>query len=812
MNARRAVIDVVCRRLPSDIATAAAGDIEEVWRREVARSRIVAVVHLTRELTVLWWCARRIERGDRRAVVLHEERRVHVLSILRLDARFAIRLLIRDPRTAVLSIGTLAIGLAATTALFALTNAWLLRPLPFRAARDLVAVWETVPSQDVFENTPAPAVLYDWRARSHAFAGLGAMTTGTANLTGAGDPEQLSAIRADAELLHVLNLEPAIGRVFPDSEDVPAEVLLTDGFWRRRFGGSRDVVGTTLTLDGAPAAIVGVLAPGTALLGIDADVWVPLRFNAAERGSLSRYLWVVGRLRPGVSVDQASADVDAIARSREPGLGARAVSLQEQTVGSLGHDLPVLFGATAVLLLIACANVASLTLARAASRRREFALRAALGASRWRLARQVVVEAVPAGLMGGAAGLLLSSWIVRAFTAWLPQRDTLSAVQLSDPRVAAFGLAASLAASIVFAVGPALQSASRRTIAALREGSRGQTVSQAPLRVLASLEIGLAVALLVAAALVGRSFLRLSHADLGFQPAGVVTFELPRPSHAAAGADAAFFDQLLGRLAESPAVRGAGLSQALPLKSFGFGSNFPVDGLPAGSPNHPAMWRIVSPQYFDTLGIPLKSGRAFDAHDRDGSPLVAIVSESYAKAAWPDGTSPIGRRIGWATLAHPMTVVGVASDVHLSAASGPAPHVYMPFTQVDQFVPTQLAVRARGSDAQAIDVVRRAVWSIDPLQPVANIQPMSALAWRQLGRRRFQLALWTSFAVSAAVLALLGVYGVVSYTVRRSSKEIGIRLALGARPSAVVAQVVRQGLWMAAAGASVGVLIAVLDG
>jgi putative ABC transport system permease protein len=783
---RRRLVALLCRSLPPEIADAAAGDLEEQWRRDAGHSRTRAALHLGREVVPLVWCALRSRA---------------MLSTFWRDLFYAVRLVRREPKPAVVVALTLAVGLGAATALFALTNAWLLRPLPFPGASRLVAVWETIPSQDVFQNTPAPAVLFEWRARAHAFDGLGAMTTATANLTGSGDPERLNVLRLDDEMVRVLRVRPAAGRLF--SFDAAAdEVLLSDAFWRRRFGGSAAAVGVPLLLDGRPAIVAGVLPPGITLLGIEADIWRPLRFTAAERQSRSRYLWVVGRLRDGVSVGQASADVEAIAQSLQPGLGARAVSLQEQTVGTLAHDLPVLLGATGVLLLIACANVAGLTLARASARRREFAVRAALGAGRPRLAAQVIVEALPPALLGGAAGLVAGGWLVRGFVAWLPQRESLAAVQLGDPRVFAFGLAVSIAAAAIFGAAPALLAGSRRTAAGLRADGRIASPSRAPMSVLAAIEVALSVALLIAAALVARSFVRLAHVDLGFRTEGIVTFELPRPRDAAG---AAFLDELLRQLDASPAVASAAVSQGLPLRSFGFGSNFPVDE--AAPKDHPAYWRIVSARYFETMGIPIVEGRTFDRRDHAGSPHVAIVSASFARAAWP-GASAIGKRLAWASPDRSMTVVGVASDIRLTQASGPAPHVYMPYGQVDEFQPTQLAVRGRAGEAEVIDAVRRAAWTIDARQPVAGIETMDALAWRVLGRRRFQLALWMSFAAAAALLALLGVYGTVSYGVHRSAKEIGIRLALGAPPQRLMARVVAHAVAVAAAGTAAGMVLA----
>jgi len=787
MSAVRRLVHALSRLLPREIADAAAGDLEEQWRRDARQSRARAAARLAAEIPALLWCALRSR---------------DVVSTFGRDLRYGVRLACRQPKAALLSLLTLALGLGAATALFALTNAWLLRPLPFPDADRLVAVWETVPSQDVFENTPAPAVLFEWRARARDFDALGAMTTAVATMTGAGDPERLAVLRVDEEMARVVGLRAAAGRLMSVSNGAPAEAMLSDAFWHRRFGGSPAVIGSSLTLDGQPVVVAGVLPADLSLLGLGADVWRPLRFTAAERESRSRYLWVIGRLRHGIAVARASDEVNAVSMSREPGLGARAVPLQEQTVGSLGHDLPVLLGATGVLLLIACANVAGLALARASVRRREFAVRAALGASRGRIAMQMIAEAMPVAFVGGIAGLVMSGWLVRAFVAWLPQREALAPVPLADPRVFAFGLAASVLSALCFGSVPAAAGASRRNAGAAGDDTRVQSASPAPLRMLAAVEIALSVALVIAAALVSRSFIRLSRVDLGFTPNGVVTFELPRrpgsESHA-------FFTEMLRRLETSPGIAGAGLTQALPLKSFGFGSNFPAEGVPPA--NRLTLWRIVSPQYFDTLKIPMVEGRAFDGRDASGAPRVAIVSESYAKATWP-GQRAIGRRIGWATLERPMTVVGVVRDIRLTASAPIVPHVYMPFTQVDEFQPSQLAVRTGASVAEAVEAVRRAVWAIDPSQPIAGIQTMDALAWRTLARRRFQLALWISFAAVAAVLSLVGIYGVVSFAVRRSVKELGIRLALGARSAPLAARLVAQALAIAAAGTTAGMLIA----
>jgi putative ABC transport system permease protein len=732
-----------------------------------------------------------------------------MLSAFLRDVRYAARLFGREPRTSLLSVLTLALGIGATTALFTLTNAWLLRPLPFPNADRLVAVWETIPSASIFENTPAPAVLFDWKARARAFDGLAAFTPSSQNLSGRGEPERLNGIVASPELLDVLGVRPALGQPFTTAADGNGDdALLSWPFWQRRFAGDPAVLGTTLTLNGRAVRVIGVLPRGLQIMNMEADLWRPLRFTAAEQASQSRYLWVVGRMRAGITAAQATADLDAIARARSNGdLGARAVPLQEQTVGSLGHDLPVLLGATAVLLLIACANVASLTLARASTRRNEFLVRAALGAGRARIARQVLTEGLVMALSGGIAGLLLCGWLVRGFQAWLPQADRLPGVDLVDPRVFGFTFAISLATAVLFAIAPALQCGSRDVMTSLRGAARSVTAGLLPLRLLAAFEVALGVALLISAGVVGRSFIRLARLDLGFDARGVVTFELPRTADRERPGSP-FHDELLRRLADAPGIASAGVTQALPLKSFGFGSNFPVERATGKEGNLLSNWRIVSPQYFAAIGVALRQGRAFDSRDVAGGERVAIVSETYVRQAWPDGTSPIGRRIGWATLDQPMTVVGVAADIRLSPTIAPSPHVYMPYTQVAGFLPEQLVARGTLGDAQTIDAVRRAVWAVDPLQPIANVRTMDDLLWRLLGRRRFQLTLWAGFALVAVSLAMVGVYGVVSYLVRQSTKEIGIRLALGASPAALRWLVLRQGAWVGAGGIAAGLVLA----
>ena len=732
---------------------------------------------------------------------------VHLWS----DVRFACRLARREPWPFAAAAVTIGLGLAAVIALFSIADAWLLRPLPFADPGSLVSVWETVPSQSIFENTPAPAVLFDWRAQTRTLASIGALTTATATLTGAADPERLSVLLTTPDLGAVLGIVPLRGRLFVAADGLfPAAnvALITEGFWRRRFGGAADVVGRTIVLDGRPTRIVGVLPDRARLLDLEADVWRPLAFSAREASSESRYLWVIARMRQGVTAAAASADVDAVARRRLQGqLGARAVPLQLQTVGSMAHDVPALFVATLVLLLLSCANVASLTLARGAARRREFMVRAALGASRWRVARQLLTESAVTAAAGGVLGLVLAAWIVRTVEILLPQAKSLPPVDIADARVFAFAAVASLAAALMFGGAAAAQSSVAERRLGLKEGERFIVGGQGLLlRLFSSLEIALALMLLVAAGLAGRSFFGLTRVDLGFSPDGVMTFAVSRPENQTPAARLAFAQALLQSLRGTPGIRHAALTQALPLKSFGFGSNF-LTGPAPGAASVPAHWRIVSDDYFAALGIPIRAGRAFAVSDGASAPRTAIVSAAFAEKAWP-GQNPIGRELYWATPELAMTVVGVAADIRLAPAGTADAHVYMPAAQVPDFEASQLAVRSDLAPAQTVSVVRQAVAGVDRLQPVAEIHSMTDLLQTVLARRRFQLTLLGLFGAVAAALAFVGIYGVLSYTVKRSARELAVRLALGASPGAVVRRVLGQGMTIAATGVGAGLLLA----
>ncbi|HUF47694.1 MAG TPA: ABC transporter permease [Vicinamibacterales bacterium] len=799
----RLALWIINRTLPATLAADVAGDLEERWRKDERGPR--------------WWAAWRMlglataigsqgvrERGRAGVNGWRPGGVMSSLAAVRFDIRFAVRLLVRAPLSTAAIVTTLALGIGATVSLFAVTHAWLLRPLPFADPDRLVAVWETIPSASIFENTPAPVVVEHWRARAGSFEHLTPLTVGTVNLTGLERPLRLRTLRVAPELLSVLGRQPLLGRdLIPDDARGPqAEVaLVSHRFWREEFGEAHDIVGRRLRLDGRSIEIVGVVPADVRLFGFDPDLWMPLAWTPELRASESRMLWVIGRLRSGVDPAVASAELDRLALDRSGnGTGGRAVDLQEQTVGPIAGDVVLLLGASGLVLLIACANVASLTLAQMIARRRELVTRAALGASRLRIARQVLIEGVVVSLAGGLGGLLLAAWMSRTLAAAVPGSAVLGPVDVWNSAVSGFAVAISLLTACLAGFIPTWQATTGAAAAALRDGARGATGSrQWTLRGLVVIEVALALVLLVATGLVLRSFQHLRQIDLGFRADGLVVAEVPRPAD---DRHPQFFADLEQALVARGA-EGVAMSQGLPLLAVGaFGSRFLVEGTDADA-GVLAYWRVVNGQYYSTLGIPIQAGRAFTRADAAGATPVAIVSESFARRAWPDA-DPIGRRIGWGTLETPLTVVGVAGDVRHSPTQAPGPHVYMPYTQVTSRMPDQIAMRSALPPAPAIDLLRQVVVALDPDQPVSRISTGDDLVSRALGRPRFQLALFTAFATVAITLAVVGLYGVLSFLVAERRREVGIRLALGATPASIRRLWLRQSLVMTGAGLVLG--------
>ncbi len=751
-----------------------------------------------------------------------------VESVLR-DLRYALRSLARTPSFTLAAIITLALGIGASTAVFSVVNAVLLRPLAYKEPDRLVALFHGE------ENAVAPANYLDWKAQNHVFSDMGAAEYWTPNLTDVDQPEKVWALHMTPSMFPLLGVAPLHGRVLSPDAGAPGrdhEVLVSYGFWQRRLGGRADAVGKTLTLDGAQYTIVGVMPQSfrfAPFWAIHTEIWVPMDLTGDVSNRTRQSMRIFGRLRDGATLAQAQAEMTAITARLEqqyPGTNrnVNVRSLNEVVVGNVRPTLLVLLGAVGFVLLIACANVAHMLLARATARYREMAVRSALGAGRGRLLRQLLTESTVLALAGGAAGIGVAAMGLKVLIVQSPERlPKLETIAL-DGRVLLFALCVSLFTSVLFGLVPAMQSGMRDLNDALRDGSRGSSagIHRTQLRsALVASEFALALMLLVGAGLMIRSFRALQHVNPGWDPRGVATMvvSVAGSKEEDPARRSGFYQQIAERVAAMPGVRSVSAINHLPIAGDMWGLPYRAEGKPIPKPGEylHATYRVVLPAYFKTMSLAVVQGRDFDANDRVGSPEAIIVNEELARINWP-GEDPIGKRMTIVTGDEApvwKTVVGVVRNAVREDWTAPSEsEMYIPYLQSPLFTSGKASwieyltfvARTDGDPAALTRQMRRAVSEIDPNVPVSEVQTMDDVVSHANASARFNLLLLTTFAGVALALAAIGIYSVISYGVTRRTHEIGIRMALGAGRGELRAMIVRQGLGVALAGAGAGLL------
>jgi putative ABC transport system permease protein len=747
------------------------------------------------------------------------------------DLRYAFRLLTKSPAFSLIAILTLAFGIGANTAIFTVVNAVLLRPLPFKDPSRLVILAEKSPYPTI---TVSYQNWQDWRDQSHSFESVEGMRPSTIALTGSsGDPERLKSQYATAGLFPLLGVNAALGRTFLLEEDRAGGnpvVLLNYGLWKRRFAGSPEIIGQSVTLDSVPRTVVGVLPAGFELI-FPADVYLPFTPWAKTLPDDRNWhpgIFAMARLKPDVTQEQARTEMVLIAKRLEQqypdyntSVSANIVGVREQMVKNIRPALLLLLGAVAAVLLIACVNVANLLLARAASRGREIAIRTAMGASRSRVVRQLLTESVLLSFSGGVLGILIAiaalGPLLRLAAGSVPQALT---VEL-DYRVLLFTLGISIVTGIFFGIVPALRTARLDLRETLNEGSRGSTAGPGHQRtrgLLVAAEIAMAMLLLVGAGLLLRSFSRLQEVSPGFQPDHLLAADFPLSQNAYAKPEQRFefFDRLVQRAQSLPGVRSAAATSAVPVNAGGGAIHFNIYGRPPKSPHDftAAGYFTVTPNYFETIGAPVLQGRLFTPSDIEKAPAVVVVNATMAHTYWPN-ESPIGKRMQLGALPDDqvpwMQVVGVVGDVLQNLGNAPAAEMYLPYRQADGLLPVfqlSLVMRTATEPHGAVSSLRTAVAEIDPNQPIVNVRSMEENIATSTSDTRFRTWLIGIFAVLALVLAGVGVYGVMSYTVTQRISEIGVRVTMGAQPTDVFRLIVGEGLRLALIGVVLGLAAA----
>jgi len=747
------------------------------------------------------------------------------------DLRYGFRLFVQNPGFTTVALLTLTLGIGATAAIFSVVDAVLVRSLPYRDPGRLVRVYEDAEREGFPFNTPAPGNYQDWKAQTQIFQDVAALAPGVYNLTSDREPLELIGMAASQNLFSLLGVSPSLGRTFLPEEDQAGGrrvAVLAHSLWVSQFGGDRKAIGQEILLNKEKYTIIGVMPPGFSFPYASVSLWTPLalpRDKAVTRSS--HFLEVVARLQPGVTIEKSNAELRVLARrlAREfPDTNAGierffTEPLQSSYTRDVRRGLIVLLTAVGFILLIACANIANLLLSRASARQREIAVRTALGASRMRVIRQLLTESGLLAITAGALGILLADWCFLFLKNLIPTDLAQNAALTLDFRLLSFAVFISLASSFLFGLAPALQVSKLDLNEVLKEGARGSAGGRRKLfrNLLVIGEVALSMMLLVGSGLLLESFARLRGLDPGFRADHVLTMNLQASNGDAEHFNdrSRFFQAVLDKLAALPGVKTAGITSALPLTWDGGTSGFTPEGMPMRPEiSYDANNRVVTPGYFEAMRIPLRRGRLFDARDGLNSPPVVIINETMAKTFWPN-QDPVGRRFqpGFGPESPWCRIVGVVADVRQMALNQPPrQEMYFPMWQskLNWMIPRDLVIRTAGDPLSLANDVSKAIWSIDRNQPISKVMTLDQLLDNQLTQRRVQTTLLGALAALAMILACVGIYGVLSYLVVQRTREIGVRLALGASASAIMRDVAGQGLSLTAIGIAAGIFAAML--